>query len=790
MPSPPRCVLFQAVHQEQHLGERGYAEDWWTAGEHQPHLVTAFSMDAPTETQFDLPVQKRTAQDAVKALDSAKKWSSKITGLMVAGSGMLVFVSRDGLGSGPNLSCTVLYLSLLFMVAAGLPIGEKFNLLLDNTSGTLISNPLSLTQHLTLSSCLPGDNKNNEMLFFLAWLVASGYVNEASFFCMQKGHTYCRIDQSFRTLIVQLLSTAVWTVTQLCLLISRYLRPYGCRSCVELHHFWDWKGFFAPHVHERFTGFATGQFGSGMHEFVFRKDHEGNVRFYARQSSAASSWLPEGEGYLVFKSIPTGQPGIAKAKEDTKWGRSTVIQTVQSWFRFMPVTEAALVGIKQDWNQRFSDLPPADGDLSQLRADMKLAWADLPLCQPQRGGPAQELQFANTTDAMENPAVNPITGPGRTTADVARELRAYKQDVRANALNALFQADFLFVERLPDLPLALHRVVHNQCLRDAVLKDISFTTVEYEHHAQPDFSGFFGHFTIKANPDYDAAAQDRKAGGKFLRHQNITREDVVMYNVDVFEKKGAGISKQLYVGSAALDALSLATPKHPQLPAELPATHRPAGQPAVGAGEAAGRRDGRGRGRGRGRVAAEGHAAGGRAAGGHAAGGRAAGGRAAGGRAAGGRAAGGAGGGRAAGGAGGGAPGGTGSAGRGTTREGTAEGGGAAAAGAEGAAGGGGAAEGAAEGAGAEGAGGEAMGEAGREGHSKVGMRMEVQACDSDCMLMCSELHSLQWDACTVVADLGSSCHICMSGDNEVIQDVSCRFLRLPGAKRKRSNGS
>ena len=92
---------------------------------------------------------------------------------------------------------------------------------------------------------------------------------------------------------------------------------------------------------------------------------------------------------------------------------------------------------------------------------------------------------------MENPAVNPITGPGRTTADVARELRAYKHDVRANALNAVFQADFLFVERLPGLTLALHRVVHNACIRDAAMADISFTTVEYEHHAQPGIPVFW-----------------------------------------------------------------------------------------------------------------------------------------------------------------------------------------------------------------------------------------------------------------------------------------------------------
>ena len=76
--------------------------DWWNAGEQRPDRVTALSMDAPTETQFDVPVQKRQSRDPVKALDGAKKWSSKITGLMIAGLGMLTFITRDGLGSGPG----------------------------------------------------------------------------------------------------------------------------------------------------------------------------------------------------------------------------------------------------------------------------------------------------------------------------------------------------------------------------------------------------------------------------------------------------------------------------------------------------------------------------------------------------------------------------------------------------------------------------------------------------------------------------------------------------------------
>ena len=109
------------------------AEDWWLKGEDFPNLVTALSMDAPTEKQFDVPVQQRKARDVVKALDTAKRWSSKITGLMIAGVGMLAFVTRGGLGAGADLSCTVLYSALMHMVKLKRPLGHKLHVLLDNT---------------------------------------------------------------------------------------------------------------------------------------------------------------------------------------------------------------------------------------------------------------------------------------------------------------------------------------------------------------------------------------------------------------------------------------------------------------------------------------------------------------------------------------------------------------------------------------------------------------------------------------------------------------------------------
>lgn len=134
------------------------AEDFWFSAEMQPQKVTAFSMDAPTETQFDVPSHPISAYDPVKSLEGARKWKSKVTGVMLAGLGMLTWVTRAGLGSGPNLSCTVLLLSLLYMVEHGRPLGSKFHLLVDGTAS---------------------DNKNNELIFFLAWLVENDIFDEA-----------------------------------------------------------------------------------------------------------------------------------------------------------------------------------------------------------------------------------------------------------------------------------------------------------------------------------------------------------------------------------------------------------------------------------------------------------------------------------------------------------------------------------------------------------------------------------------------------------------------------------
>ena len=147
--------------------------------------MTFINMDQPTKDQLEIPVQPRQYRDVAKSVENAPGWASKMMGCMIASVGMLCFVAHARLDGGANFTCTSVYLTLLFMVANGHELGSRCQLLLDNTAA---------------------GNKCNEVIFFLGWLVAMDYFQDAGFFCMLVGHTYTGLDQSFNTMIMHLKS--------------------------------------------------------------------------------------------------------------------------------------------------------------------------------------------------------------------------------------------------------------------------------------------------------------------------------------------------------------------------------------------------------------------------------------------------------------------------------------------------------------------------------------------------------------------------------------------------------
>eukprot|EP00965_Chrysotila_dentata_P181657 5997071-Pleurochrysis_carterae.AAC.1 len=112
-------------------------------------------------------------------------------------------------------------------------------------------------------------------------------------------------------------------------LIRMLIVKYTVIEVKELHALWDFTAWLEPHMYE-LRGFATGQFGDGMHEFLLSKDAQGIVRLHLRKSSQAYTWIFEGPGYEVFSSDPgPGPPPLAAFKEDRQWQRETVESTVR-----------------------------------------------------------------------------------------------------------------------------------------------------------------------------------------------------------------------------------------------------------------------------------------------------------------------------------------------------------------------------------------------------------------------------------------------------------------------------
>eukprot|EP00965_Chrysotila_dentata_P027264 905644-Pleurochrysis_carterae.AAC.1 len=108
-----------------------------------------------------------------------------------------------------------------------------------------------------------------------------------------------------------------------------------------------------------------------MHEFILRKDAAGVVRIYFRKSSQASTWLPEGVGYEVFKSQPESAPPLAALKPDEKWERSTVDGTVRQWLRHFALAPHQLTAARKEWDQRLWSLPP-NLSVDNLAAEQQL----------------------------------------------------------------------------------------------------------------------------------------------------------------------------------------------------------------------------------------------------------------------------------------------------------------------------------------------------------------------------------------------------------------------------------
>eukprot|EP00965_Chrysotila_dentata_P049669 1646963-Pleurochrysis_carterae.AAC.1 len=183
----------------------------------------------------------------------------------------------------------------------------------------------------------------------------------------------------------------------------------------------------------------------------------------------------------------------------------------------------------------------------------------------------------NASERLENPPVNPITGPGRTAAMVRADAMAYQKSSLANAQRSggpagIFQGNYLLIRLPADTGVKLHRVAHCIFYQDATAQDATFTSLEYTHVpvlGQPDL---WGTFTPRPNPNYNPT--NVRSGLKFVRHSTLSRSHIVMYNVKTLERRG-----ELRIAASALKELATICPEYP-FPASILVTHRQPGAAA------------------------------------------------------------------------------------------------------------------------------------------------------------------------------------------------------------------
>lgn len=485
------------------------------------------------------------------------------------GLGMFVYVARAALGGGANLICTVLLLALAAHVALGRPLGRDLHLQLDNTVA---------------------ENKNRIVLGFVASLVAHGIFDTATIFFMPVGHTYNDLDAAFGPLITSMLAVVVPTISKLLRFIENAFASKKVRVVRDLPHLWDFTAHLEPKMHN-ISGFANTQQSSGMHEFRFTRDGEGSVRMLARQSSQASTWHTEGEGDLVFRTVPGIEevPPIAPMKCDRAWDKTSVSCNVRRWLPYLGLAADEMTAAADEWEAVFASLPP-DGDVSRLAESSLMEWPVLPcraarnyapidfmagtymfclpLLQPRKQLTAHLYLLTDDSfpvDMVENPPVNPITGADRTITAVRNELRNHHTNLRRNnnSTPPIFLSDYIFFT-LPRKGVRLGRVAQAP-YGGALLENDTIDVTEYEHSAQDGINGFFGTFKPLNNPEYDPKTRNCLA---FVRHRDVKRGNIVVFNVQMF-----GRPTDLRVKLASLRDLAQALPDTCGLPKNIPRSH-------------------------------------------------------------------------------------------------------------------------------------------------------------------------------------------------------------------------
>ena len=302
---PEKCREFKDELKDHKLNvaiERQEMDDAAARSILSPWEVLTIQVDAATQSNFMLP---RVAGTRTKGSAAWTRLKQKLFGTFAFGAGARIWLVPPCIKAGADLTITIVHLAVqAALEQKGGVLPQELHLQLDNTSG---------------------DNKNEAMVLYAAWLVETGQVLRVRLFFLPKGHTHILIDQLFGRITVGCRGKTIPTVADLLLVITDQMskpgaRKYAFKSAESLQHTWNWTVFLKSAGRHKIGGMNTSEFNyGGYHDILITADSEGKARFRCRQSSQATFYEPQDQpqGALIWKDRP---PNAERAPR--MWRRS------------------------------------------------------------------------------------------------------------------------------------------------------------------------------------------------------------------------------------------------------------------------------------------------------------------------------------------------------------------------------------------------------------------------------------------------------------------------------------
>ena len=555
-------------HEAHHLQAREELDEAGLQSIVNPRHIWTICVDAATQRNFELPkFQFRPP----KSFTGMPFWGFKLMATYTYGDGFRPFLVHDSQPYGPNLTWTVIWLTLMDLRRKRGYWPSVIHIQLDNTTG---------------------ENKNEIMIMLSAWLAATK-VRQVRVYFLPVGHTHIIIDHIFGVITVGLRRKELLLPRELMQNIDESMAScpvYSAKPTQWLHCLWDFsdwaKKTIQHHPLERlFGGDVQDEDGTytGMYDLLFTRD-ETNFALLQYREHCSHAYQPSSGPCLTIKHLPTAPPRLQELKPKSKWGmcntnsiESTIVLSCR--FARSVFNGAGEQLVINEWQKIIEAVPTS---ILLLKPHLKLTFEFFDnLNLPRLMNPGAEVEEDNdkSTDISYEDwkrafmgfrtgplAIDPVISSEQSSKEFEAKQAAYRATLGFSGPSKrrstpVFLGSFVLACTSAPTGVRLFAVRKLGPMMTCVADDITLKCVEYSHTPNPKVSGLFGSFVMRTTA----------VGNKKQQHRmTLNRSHIVVYNACL---KPAGKLRVLTLET--LRCLSMALPIDYPMPAQnaLPETH-------------------------------------------------------------------------------------------------------------------------------------------------------------------------------------------------------------------------